>query len=366
MKNTWLFAFLMVVANFSFGQLRPGYNFEEARECLRINFQFVDSAYLDSVPAPRSYYRTFRSKELGFDNCVDFWLSADGQIGCLSFRGTTGSLTSWGSNFYSSMIPAKGSVKLPDGYVFDYQFAKGEQATVHEGWTVSLAYMWRDIDSLVAAFVANGGRDLIVAGHSQGGALATLVSAQLHQNRIAGKLPVDLRLKTYTVAAPKSGNLFYAYEYEQATQMGWSYNTVNPLDWVPLTPFSIATVEDYTPINPFSNALKTMNALPFIPQVYLKHAYRKMDRPTKKSVKRFQKYLGKRIKKVLLKKKQGIEVPKAVKSFAYVRVGQQIILEPNEEYLKLFTQFPDDYFLNHGIDQHLFLMNLLEEKSYHD
>ncbi|MFY7990003.1 MAG: lipase family protein [Fluviicola sp.] len=363
MKFLFFLLVSFLVSSNLFAQLRPGYDFNEAREFLKINFQFIDSAYLDSVPAPQKFYRTFRSKELGFDNSVDFWMSDDGEVACLSFRGTTGTLESWGSNFYSSMIPAKGTIGLPDGYQFQYAFAQDPLAAVHEGWTISIAYLWRDIDSLLHDFVAKGGRDLVIAGHSQGGALATLVAAQLHQLKLQGKLPEDLRLKTYTVAAPKTGNLFFAYDYEHLTQFGWSFNTVNPLDWVPTTPFTITTVRDFNRINPFTNALKSLNALPLVPQMYVKHAYRKMDRPTRRSQKNFEKYLGKRLKKLLIKKKQGLTIPRSVKSFAYVRVGQQIMLQPDANYLEMFPQVENDYFLNHGIEQYLFLINLLEESN---
>lgn len=352
-----------LVALPAFAQLKPGYDFDEAREFLKINFQFVDSAYLDSVPAPEKFQRTFRSKELGFDNSVDFWKSKDGTIACLSFRGTTGTLESWGSNFYASMIPAKGTIGLPDGFQFHYDFAEDPLAGVHEGWTISIAYLWRNIDSLIRDFVAQGGRDLVVAGHSQGGALATLVSAQLHHLKLHGKLPADLRLKTYTVAAPKSGNLFFAYDYEHQTQFGWSFNTVNPLDWVPTTPFTVTTVRDFNQINPFTNARKTLNSLPLIPQMYIKHAYRKMDRPTRRSQKNFEKYMGKRLKKLLLKKKQGLLIPPSLKSFAYVRVGQQVVLQPDANYLNQFPQMEHEYFLNHGINQHIYLLNLLEQQT---
>jgi pimeloyl-ACP methyl ester carboxylesterase len=359
----FLFGFCLVTANLV-AQLRPGYNFDEAREFLKINFQFIDSIYLDSVPAPQRFYHTYRSPDLGFDNSVDFWRSDDTEIGCLSFRGTTGSFESWASNFYSSMIPAKGQIQLPNGFQYNYCFAQDSLAAVHEGWTISIAYMWQQIDSLVEDFVAQGGRDLVIAGHSQGGALATMVSAQFQQLKLQGKLPEDLRLKTYTVAAPKSGNLFFAYEYEHLTQFGWSFNTVNPLDWVPTTPFTVTTTRDFNRINPFANAMKSMNGLPMLPQMYLKHAFRKMDRPTRKSHKRFEKYLGNRLKRMLLKKKEGLVIPKSVKSFAYVRIGQQILLQPDENYLSLYPQEPTNYFLNHGIEQYIYLINLLEEKSY--
>jgi hypothetical protein len=69
------------------------------------------------------------------------------------------------------------------------------------------------------------------------------------------------------------------------------------------------------------------------------------------------------LKKLLINKKQGLTIPRSVKSFAYVRVGQQIMLQPNANYLEMFPQVENDYFLNHGIEQYLFLINLLEESN---
>jgi len=61
----------------------------------------------------------------------------------------------------------------------------------------------------------------------------------------------NLTIKTYASAAPKPGNLYYAYEYEAMTQNGWAFNVVNSADWVPEGPFSIQTTNDYNTLNPF-------------------------------------------------------------------------------------------------------------------
>ncbi len=93
-------------------------------------------------------------------------------------------------------------------------------------------------------------------GHSQGGAIAYLLTAHFYNLQQQGKLPADIRFKTYCSAAPKPGNLYFAYDYETTTRGGWACNVVNAADWVPETPFSVQTVSDFNTTNPFVNAKK--------------------------------------------------------------------------------------------------------------
>src|SRR3984885_12617163 len=65
-----------------------------------------------------------------------------------------------------------------------------------------------------------------------------------------GDLPADIVFKTYCSAAPKPGNMYYAYDFDFITRGGWAYAIVNGADWVPETPFSIQTLRDFNPTNP--------------------------------------------------------------------------------------------------------------------
>ena len=124
--------------------------------------------------------------------------------------------------------------------------------------------LWKDMDSLLFAQIDRGKKEFFITGHSQGGALAYLLTAHLLIMQENGIIPSDVRFKTYCSAAPKPGNLYFAYYYEKMTQQGWAYNTVNALDWVPESPFSIQTVNDFNAINPFRDAKKAMKKLLFI------------------------------------------------------------------------------------------------------
>ncbi len=81
-------------------------------------------------------------------------------------------------------------------------------------------------------------KQVIITGHSQGGAIAFLTRSYLHYEQEAGRLPKELIFKSYNGAAPKPGNLYYGYDYDYITRNGWAFTVVNALDWVPETPFS--------------------------------------------------------------------------------------------------------------------------------
>jgi hypothetical protein len=65
------------------------------------------------------------------------------------------------------------------------------------------------------------------------------MNAQLKHYQTTGKIPKDIRFKTYCSAAPKPGNLYFSYDYEADNQIGWSFTVVNGADWVPELPVSI-------------------------------------------------------------------------------------------------------------------------------
>lgn len=344
-------------------QLQPGYQFAESMELIKVNFRFADSLKFPDFPAPTRFSHKYRSDIVGLDNCWDFWEDAAG-AGVISIRGTTGALTSWTSNFYSTMVPATGWMKISDQDTFRYDLVEDPKAAVHVGWLLSAGCMMKDILPKLEEFIARGNRDIYITGHSQGGAIAYLITAHLWSLRRKGLLPPDLRIKTYCSAAPKPGNLQFAYAYESMTHPGWAFNTVNAADWVPETPFSIQTTNDFNTTNPFSDAKKLMKGISLPVRIFLKSAYNKMDRPTKRSQRRFEKYLGRKLGKMVQKFVPGFEQPVYLDENAYVRCGIFVPLIPDEGY---YTAYPDDAgenkFLHHSILPYLYLMEQ-KEKQY--
>ncbi|WP_300664920.1 lipase family protein [Fluviicola sp.] len=357
MKNLLLFIFLFSLTC-SWSQMKPGYDKHEAIELLKVNFRFIDSTHWDSMPAPQRFALKYRSKTLGFDNKWDYWEDQKG-VGVLSLRGTTGTFTSWGANFYAGMIPAKGWIKISEKDTFYYELSKDPKALVHVGWTTALGCLWKDMDSVLFAQIDQGKKEFYITGHSQGGALAYLLTAHLLIMKENGIIPSDVQFKTYCSAAPKPGNLYFAYYYEKMTQQGWAYNTVNALDWVPESPFSIQTVRDFNAINPFQDAKKAIKKLPLIPRLVVRHMYNKMDRPTKKSQKRFEKYLGRKLGKLMTKNLKGFEPPQLSHSSAFTRCGNYIILYPDVDYYRKFPQDPQEKFMNHMLEPYLLLLDKL-------
>ncbi len=56
-----------------------------------------------------------------------------------------------------------------------------------------------------------GIRNFYLLGHSQGAAINFLVTAHLRHLQKTGRIPADVRFKSYRSAAPKPGNLYFAY-----------------------------------------------------------------------------------------------------------------------------------------------------------
>lgn len=355
MKNLLLLLITFAV-HLTYAQIRAGYDIEEAKELIKVNFRFVDSTHWDSLPGPSRFELKYRSPELGFDNCWDYWEDNDG-VGVLSIRGTTGSLTSWGANFYAGMIPAKGWIKIGEKDTFNYELSKDPKAYVHVGWTTALGCLWKDMDSVLFAQIDQGKKEFYITGHSQGGAIAYLLTAHLLIMKENGIIPKDVIFKTYCSAAPKPGNLYFAYYYEKLTQGGWAYNTVNAADWVPESPFSIQTVNDFNAINPFQDAKKAIKSLPLGPRVVVNHMYKKMDKPDRKTQRNFTKYLGHKLGKIMTKQLPGFEAPTLVKSSHFTRCGNFIILYPENTYYGEFPQDKRDKFQNHMLLPYLFLMD---------
>lgn len=343
-----------------FSQLKSRYDVNEAKELIKVNFQFADSSYFeDSLPAPNRFHFVYRSPKLGFDNKWDYWEDENG-VGVFSIRGTTGTMASWGANFYSGLIPAKSWIKMSEKDTFYFELSKSPLALVHVGWTTALGALWPSIDSMLFNQIDKGNKEFFITGHSQGGAIAYLLTAKLRIMQENGIIPADIVFKTYCSGAPKPGNLYFAYYYEKMTQQGWAYNTVNALDWVPESPFSIQTVHDFNEINPFENAKKTIKKLPFLARMVVMNMYNKMDKPSRKTQRRFEKYLGSKLGKIMKRTLPGFEPPKLEHSTAYTRCGNFIVLYPEADYYQKFQQDKRQVFTNHSLASYLFLMDKLK------
>jgi hypothetical protein len=348
----------VIISSAKSQQLQPGFNKEEFEALLRVSAQFGDSSYAAQMPVPAGYVRLYHSPIVGLDNCWELWKTTTG-IPVINIRGTTKKQISWLANFYAAMIPAKGQLQLSKTERFDYDLAEDPKAAVHTGWMIATAFLSKDMLPKIDSFYKKGNHEFYIVGFSQGGAISYLLAAYLYGLQRTGKLPQDLRFKTFCGAAPKPGNLYFANEYEALTQNGWAYNVVNAADWVPQTPFSVQTLSDLATVNPFTNATVFIDKQKWPKRWLFRVAYGKLTKPANKVKKRYQKYLGNYISKSIKKALPGFQSPAYVNSSDYVRTGTIITLLPKEDYYQIFPQDPDKLFLNHSHMAYLYLLKQL-------
>lgn len=357
-----IFVFALCCSSAVFCQvLQPGFNKEEYRELMYISTRTTASPeYYKKFPEPADFKMVYQSQPVGLDNLWDFWVS-DNKVAVISIRGTTGKQESWLANFYSAMVPAKGKLQLPGNEEFNYELALSPKAAVHVGWLLSTAYLSKEIIPRINDYYQLGIKDVVITGHSQGGAISFLLTAHLYGLQRRNELPADIRFKTYCSAAPKPGNLYFAYEYEAMTQKGWAFNVVNAADWVPETPVSIQTSNDFNDVNPFVNAKGVIKKQKFPKNLVLRHVYNQLDKPTKKAQKKYERYLGKMTSKIIKENIDGYVAPAFYKSNHYVRTGSTIVLLPDEDYYKVYPNDPSQFFIHHLHAPYLMLLDKLTD-----
>jgi hypothetical protein len=323
-------------------QLQPGFNGHEYLGLLRLG-------------ADHSYRLVYRSPESGLFNRWDMWYRDDDSVAVISIRGTVQDKASWLENFYAAMVPATGSLQISDSSRFDYQLAADPKATVHVGWLLGLGFLAPTMVDQVREADRRGIHAILIFGHSQGGALAYLTRSYLYYLQQKGGLDGQLRFKTYCSAAPKPGNLFYAYDYDFITRDGWSFNVVNAADWVPETPFSIQALEDMNRVNPFTNINNAFNKQPWAIRWYIKGKFNKLSKTTRSAQEEYTATLGQMVYKQVKKLLPGFREPVYSESFNYQRAGTPVVLQPDSVY---YSRFPNDssrIFTHHSYDAYRML-----------
>lgn len=359
-KNFILLCFILLVGvNTQWGQkLQAGFDKNEYKELMYISARTsaLDTNYEKDFPPPARFQRVYRSAPIGLDNLWELWTDHK-STGVISLRGTTEKQESWLANFYAAMVPAKGKIQIGTNDTFTYTLADHPQAAVHVGWLLATAILSKEVLPQLQSQYQQGIHQFLIIGHSQGGAIAFLMNAYLQHLQKEGKLPQDLVFKTYCSAAPKPGNLYFAYEYEAMTQMGWAFNVVNAADWVPEVPMSIQTLNDFNPVNPFANFKDVIKKQKFPQNLVLKSVFNKLDKPTRKAQKNYEKYLGDMASKFIKKSIKGFEPPEYFHSNNYVRAGQTIVLLPDAAYYKKYPNDKTKIFRHHLHGPYLYLLD---------
>jgi hypothetical protein len=340
------------------GILQPGFDRQEYADVLWLQFHALSDSIKtgETIPLQQHHYRkVFMTPEVGLYNKAALFLRADGLV-VLELRGTVNKPESWFENFYAGMVPATGSLQLGPGFTFDYRLAHDSTAAVHLGWLIGTGFLARSYLPVLDSLVQKGHTDIIVTGHSQGGALAFLTTSYLHYH-YAGK-GQPLRLKTYASAAPKPGNLQYAYDFDRITAGGMGFRVVNAADWVPETPFSLQTLRDFNAANPFINARSTIRKQKIPVRWYLNSVYRKLDNSSAKAARRFQKYLGNKMYRLTKKPLPGYEKPVLHFSMSYATAGSPVILAPDAAYQQQFAFNGQNVFVHHMYAPYRYLLDL--------
>ncbi|QMU29750.1 lipase family protein [Adhaeribacter radiodurans] len=340
--------------------LKPGFDKEEYIELLKIYSRWGDSTFYAGIAQSETYTRAYGSPTVGLENRWELHVNKAHSVAVISIRGTTADPVSWLANFYAAMVPAKGSIQLTHNLNFNYQLATNPRAAVHAGWLISLGFLANDILPRLDSCYRAGIKEYIILGHSQGGAIAYLLTSHLYNLQDTGKLPADIRFKTYCSAGPKPGNLYYAYEYESRTQGGWAFNVVNSADWVPEFPISIQTVNDFNLTNPFINAKAGIKKQKFPRRAALHYVYKQLTKHTLKAQKRYQQYLGTKASKFVKSQLKEIQIPTYYNSNHYVRTGAFIVLLADEAYYQQFPESKTKVFTHHMLQPYYYLAQKLK------
>lgn len=365
MKANIIFIILaFLVNNTSFTQnISPGLDKDQLLEVMYISARtgidkehFSDS---NKIPEPSNHKLAYRSSEMAFYNLWELWTSKQ-NTAIISVRGTIKEDVSWLSNFYAAMLPAKGRIILPDNYVFKYELSENPKAAVHSGWLISTAYLSREIIPKIDSCYNNGISDFIITGHSQGGGISYLLTAHLLKLREKGKIASNIRFKTYSTAAPKPGNLYFAYDYESQTPEGMAFNIINSSDWVPEVPVSIQTLDDFNNINPFNDISALTENSGLFEKLKLKYTYNRLKKIPCKARKNYIKYLGEKIESRAKEHLGEIQLPDYYPAFHYVRTGRSVVLNPDKTYKNKFPEDTTKLFLHHSHKSYINLIRKLE------
>jgi len=352
------FGFLPLACMAQTPSFKQGFDAAEYEDLLRINFMIGKDTSLNNFTMGRQHTYRFRhrSRELGLKNLFEIWLRDD-NTAVLSIRGTVPHASSWLENFYSAMVPASGTIKISPDTVFNYKLSEDPKAAVHAGWAVGLAHMAPFMTAELSGLITSGKvSNLIVVGHSQGGALAFLASSYLYYLSADKKLPSKINIKTYCSAAPKPGNLYYAYDFDHIMRNGMAFTVVNAADWVPESPATEQTFGDINPVNPFYNAHTLLGKQKWPANWYLNSVYKKLKKSPNKSMRRYEKYFGHKIFTLVHENLPGLQEPDYAGTFNYMRAGIPIVLMPDSAYYKKYPNDQSNVFIHHMLEPYLHLL----------
>lgn len=316
----------------------PGFDAREADDMLKLNLAFLDTVRPLRFDGFLPGYRfAYRSSNIGLDNAWDLWTRQD-STAVIVLRGTTANPKSILADFLCTMSPAQGKVVLSPGDTVTYKLANLERAAVHTGFLIGFAHLSKEIQPKVDSLYGQGYRNFIITGHSQGGALCYYVSSWLYYLNKDG-LYSGIRVKTYSSAAPKMSNMYFAYDYDNIMRAEWSFSLVNTSDPVPEMPFTTQQIDtDMNEPNPILALSRRFDDLPFIKRIVLKKAFNRMQKGAAKSSAAYQKYLGGYTVRLMQTIIPGFSLPETVNTTYFIRPGVPITLVVTQDYIHHFRE----------------------------
>jgi hypothetical protein len=346
---SWL---ALAISIHSIAQPGNGFNKKEATEMIALcnSFSFIEIYNSDAAILPKGYEKIYSSGVFGMDNKYEIFKKGDTAV--VSFRGSTSKKLSWLENANSAMVPAKGVIRISGEY-FNYCFARDTAAAVHCGYALGMAYLSKDLLYHINVLNNQGIYNIIITGHSQGGALANLLRAYL-ENLSHYEISKKNIFKTYAFAAPMVGNKAFIVEYNSRyCSNNSSFNVVIPSDPVPDMPFS------YNDGNYMKENLSTL--------IFEKDSFSAKRMVTDIFFNAFGKRLNNGVKKLsntisgnISKDLGTVEMPAYDQEINYSRIGNRIEISAvtypkilkdssilqNDSLMAIYKRGPDGNFLN--------------------
>jgi len=324
-------------------ELKPGYDKAELTMMLPVMERTYDSSDIGGfkTPEPANVKRVFRSNLSPLMNRFDVWMTNDKKA-ILAIRGSIvdSAALSFTAAFYVPMVPAIGKIKMSDSKTFEYKVAELPDAGVHLGMLLALGHISDELLEQIKKQYADGIRDFIILGHSQGSGIGFLATSYIRYLQKDGKLPADFRLKTYNLAAPKTGNVQYAYDYEKITMGGWAMSVNNVLDWVPSIGVTLQSAQDFPKISPFLNLKGFFTDVNYKPGPKFDETAKKFLNVVPNAGDELAKIIHENVYPKVLNAMPGYVEPELLMTTDFERAGLNIPLVPNADYYKLFPNDP--------------------------
>lgn len=203
----------------------------------------VSPAAIENMPAGYTLVRTIQMTDfLGPEQSRVFYgfvaVGGDPQTAVVALRGTATN-TEWWDDLHWDLVPF---TQVPDGGnvaqgFYDIYNTIGTMTPGQQESTSAPGTIAADVAQAATAGLDPGALPLVVCGHSLGGALATLLVADLNAN-------TALKPQAWTFASPKVGDSVFAARYGGLSTVSW--RIYNQVDVVPY--FPIDTADNYQPV----------------------------------------------------------------------------------------------------------------------